>query len=56
MLEKEKAESDMTDSNTMIAVNKPDSIRNRIHISEPSYTLTDEEAEYFREKYGEEYE
>ncbi|MDE6595125.1 MAG: hypothetical protein K2K44_03860 [Oscillospiraceae bacterium] len=45
----------MTGSNTWIAVNNTDSVRSKIHISEPSYTVTDEEAEYFREKYGEKY-
>lgn len=54
-LEKEKAESDMTESNTWIAVNKTDSVIKKPFISEPSYTITDEEAEYFREKYGEKY-
>ena len=50
-LEKEKAENNITESAAEIAVNEMDKARK----DEPSYTVTEEEAEYFREKYGEEY-
>ena len=55
VLEKAKSESDMAESNINIAVNKIDNVKNEEDILNPSYTVTDEEAEYFREKYGEEY-
>lgn len=38
-----------------IAVSKADSFRKKFSVTEPSYTITDEEAEYFRQKYGEKY-
>ncbi|MBD5141701.1 MAG: hypothetical protein HDT25_09865 [Ruminococcus sp.] len=51
-LEKEKAENGITESAAEIAVNEMDNVRKG---TAPSYTVTEEEAEYFREKYGEEY-
>lgn len=54
-LEKEKAENGITESAVEIAVNEMDKARKEEAISEPSYTVTEEEAEFFREKYGEEY-
>lgn len=52
-LEKEKAENNITESAAEIAVNEMDKARKGS--TEPSYTVTEEEAEYFREKYGEKY-
>ncbi len=37
------------------AVSAMESMTNTAFVSEPSYTITDEEKEYFRDKYGEEY-
>ena len=54
-LEKEKAENGITESAVEIAVNEMDKARKGEAVSEPSYTVTDEEAEYFREKYGDTY-
>ena len=54
-LEKEKAENGITESAVEIAVNEMDKVRKETAGYVPSYTVTDEEAEYFREKYGEEY-
>lgn len=51
-LEKEKAQNNITESAAEIAVNEMDRARKE---TVPSYTVTEEEAEYFREKYGEEY-
>lgn len=52
-LEKEKAENNITETAAEIAVNEMDKARKES--TEPSYTVTEEEAEYFREKYGEKY-
>lgn len=52
-LEKEKAENNITESAAEIAVNEMDKARKGS--TEPSYTVTEDEAEYFREKYGEDY-
>lgn len=52
-LEKEKAENGIAESAAEIAVNETD--RARKESTEPSYTVTEEEAEYFREKYGDTY-
>ncbi|MBD5141702.1 MAG: hypothetical protein HDT25_09870 [Ruminococcus sp.] len=51
-LEKEKAQNNIVESAAEIAVNEMDNVRKE---TAPSYTVTEEEAEYFREKYGEEY-
>lgn len=51
VLEKEKSENKIVVSAAEIAVNEMDRVRKE----QPSYTVTKEEAEYFREKYGEEY-
>lgn len=50
-LEEEKAKNNIAVSAPEIAVNE----MNRVRTEQPSYTVTEEEAEYFREKYGEEY-
>lgn len=49
-LEEEKAKNNIAVSAPEIAVNE----MNRVRTEQPSYTVTEEEAEYFREKYGEE--
>lgn len=54
-LEKEKAESDMKESSIKIAVKKTKNIIKEEDIPKPSYAVTNEESEYFRDKYGEEY-
>ncbi len=54
-LEKEKSQNNITVSAAEIAINEMDNARKETVVSEPSYTVTEEEAEYFREKYGEEY-
>ncbi|MDE6595124.1 MAG: hypothetical protein K2K44_03855 [Oscillospiraceae bacterium] len=54
-LEKEKAQNNIVVSAAEIAVNEMDNTRKETAVSEPSYTVTEEEAEYFREKYGEKY-
>lgn len=50
-LEEEKAKNNIAVSAPEIAVNE----MNRVRTEQPSYTVTEEEAEYFREKYGKEY-
>lgn len=50
-LEEEKAKNNIAVSAAEIAVNE----MNRVRTEQPGYTVTEEEAEYFREKYGEEY-
>ncbi|MCM1330329.1 MAG: hypothetical protein NC253_12925 [Ruminococcus sp.] len=52
-LEQEQAENEITVSAAEIAVNEMN--RERTESTEPTYTVTEEEAAYFREKYGEEY-
>ena len=54
-LEKEKAKNNITESAVEIAVNEMDNARKETAGHSPSYTVTEEEAEYFREKYGEEF-
>ncbi|MCM1330328.1 MAG: hypothetical protein NC253_12920 [Ruminococcus sp.] len=52
-LEQEQAENEITVSAAEIAVNEMN--RERTESTEPTYTVTEEAAAYFREKYGEEY-
>lgn len=53
VLEKRKAENGLNAADVKIAVSKTESVQKEQ--TEPSYTVTEEEAEYLREKYGEDY-
>ncbi len=51
----EQTESTAIQNSDVDVVSTMESMTNKAFVSEPSYTITDEEREYFREKYGEEY-
>ncbi len=51
----EQTESTAIQNSDVDVVSTMESMTNKAFVSEPSYTITDEEREYFRDKYGEEY-
>lgn len=51
----EQTESVAIQNSDVDMVSTMESMTNKAFVSEPSYTVTDEEREYFRDKYGEEY-
>ena len=44
--------TDIGKNNSVDPLNAAEAMTGKIPVTEPSYTVTDEEAEYFREKYG----
>ena len=53
--EQQSGNPNIVSNNDVDPLNAMEAMTGKISVSKPSYTITDEEAEYFREKYGEEY-
>ena len=53
--EQQSGSPNIGSNNYVDPLNAMEAMTGKISVAKPSYTITDEEVEYFREKYGEEY-